>query len=70
MTRKEHLQWCKDRANRYLNMGDVANGITSMLSDMDKHEETKMPDALSMLGMMITMKGDLSEAKKFVDGFN
>ena len=71
-TRAEHLQWCKDRANEYLDKGDINNGVTSMLSDLGKHPETQLKggDPLSMLGMMAIMQVDLNQAKKFVNGFN
>jgi hypothetical protein len=36
MTRDEHLAECKRRAREYLDMGDVKNGVTSMLSDLSE----------------------------------
>lgn len=72
MNRKEHLEWCKERAREYLNQGDVVNGIASMLSDMNKHEETQL-DAdgiLSRLGMMCVMNNDIDGARRFIEGFN
>ena len=70
-TRAEHLQWCKDRANEYLDRGDVANGVTSMMSDLSKHPETALPagSPLVMLGLMACM-GGVMDAKRFVEGFN
>lgn len=72
MTRDEHLAWCKERANEYLARGDIKNGVTSMLSDLQKHPETELkPDSpLGMLGMMAIMSHDPRDAKRFVDGFN
>ena len=72
MTRQEHLDWCKKRANEYLARGDVQNGVTSMLSDLTKHPETEVSGkgVLAMLGMQTIMSGDLAAAKRFVDGFN
>lgn len=72
MTRQEHLDWCKQRANEYLERGDIVNAVTSMLSGMDKHEETKLGagNVLSMLGMQAVMSGDHHAAKRFIDGFN
>lgn len=68
-TRQEHLQWCKDRANAYLDKGDIQQGVTSMLSDMGKHPETDLDTMLKSLGLMALMSKDLNEAKSFVDGF-
>lgn len=39
--RDEHLEWCKKRALEYLDHGDVRQGFTSMLSDLNKHPETR-----------------------------
>jgi len=71
MTRQEHLEWCKKRAHEYLERGDVMNAITSMMSDMQKHPETKFNNpALNMLGMMAAQNGDEREARRYIDGFN
>lgn len=71
MTRNEHLAWCKKRAHEYLSRGDVTNAITSMMSDMQKHPETKFNNmALNMLGMMAAQHGDVREAERYIDGFN
>lgn len=70
MTRDQHVAWCKKRAREYLDQGDIANGVASMLSDMRKHPECGVNPALAMLGMMAIQNGDLHEAKRFVDGFN
>lgn len=70
MNRSDHLQWCKDRANEYLDRGNVSEGVASMISDMGKHEETDLNSTLVMLGMMTVASNDLAGAKRFVDGFN
>ncbi len=72
MTRGDHLEWCKERARRYLDKGDVANAIASMLSDMNKHTETKLgiDSSLYALGMMCVANNDWPGAKRFVEGFN
>ncbi len=72
MTRQEHLEWCKKRAREYLDQGDVVEGITSMLSDMNKHEETRLDggSALSSLGMLYVINNDIAGARRFIEGFN
>lgn len=71
MTRDEHMEWAKKRAREYLNAGDGQQAVTSMLSDLGKHDETKglVAGPLAMLGIMAAM-GPLSEARRFVEGFN
>lgn len=72
MTRAEHLEWCKKRAHEYLNRGDLTNAVTSMMSDMTKHEETKFAaeGALGQLGMLAIMSGNRDEVRRYIDGFN
>lgn len=70
MTRSEHVEWCKQRAREYLDKGDIANGVTSMLSDMQKHPDCGVNPMLAMLGMMTITQHDLPGAKRFVEGFN
>lgn len=71
MNREEHLNWCKKRALEYLPQ-DPAQAITSMGSDMGKHDKTRDHVALRlMFELMFT--GQLSnpaEARKFIEGFN
>lgn len=72
MTRTEHLEWCKKRANEYLDRGDVPNAVASMLSDLSKHDGTKLAPGsiLTQLGMMTAMNNDIDGARRFIDGFN
>lgn len=71
MTRQEHLEWCKKRAHEYLDSGDVQNAVASMMSDLNKHEETQAKNSmLSMLGIRAAASGDINEARRFIDGFN
>ena len=72
MNRQEHLQWCKDRALKYVDNGDLRNAFASMSSDMQKHPETENHSAIE-LGMQMMMAGMLNtpgEMRKFIEGFN
>ncbi len=71
MTRKEHLQWCKDRAIEYVDMGDCEQAFASMLSDLGKHDETANHPGIK-LSMMLNMAGhlsDLDKMRKFILDF-
>ncbi len=70
--RADHLAWCKRRALEYLDSGDVANAVTSMLSDLGKHPETALSaeSPLNMFGMMMIMQNNHAGAKRFIEGFN
>ncbi len=71
MTRMEHMSWCKSRALAYLPDSPV-EAITSMLSDLGKHPETKgIPEGpLGMIALSVMMGGNPNDAKRFIEGFN
>ena len=72
-TRAEHLKWCKDRAMEYVQRGDYNQAVTSMLSDLSKHPETKASSGgiLAQIGMMELMTGPNKEKiTKYIQGFN
>ena len=72
MTRQEHLDWCKKRALEYVERGDVINGITSMASDLGKHDETRNHKGIEIGIMMLMLPGkaqDVRWAKEFIEGF-
>ena len=67
-TREEHMKWCKQRAMEYVNAGDFQQGVTSMLSDLGKHPDTK--DSVRIGAMLMLTVRDRASAKRFVEGFN
>lgn len=56
MTRSEHLAWCKQRALAYVDAEDTQQAFASMISDLNKHDETR-GHARAELGMMMMMSG-------------
>lgn len=72
ITRAEHLAWCKERALEYVNMGDLRNAVTSMLSDLRKHPDTEKHIG-GELGARLLVGGLLRterEVKEWINGFN
>jgi len=70
--RTEHLDWCKQRANEYVDRNDLMNAYASFQSDMGKHPETANHIALE-LGTMLLISGNLSTAhqmREWINGFN
>lgn len=73
MTRSEHLQWAKTRALEYVKTGDFNSAVTSMLSDLSKHEETKQSaeGICAQIGIMELMRGPTKESiTRYITGFN
>lgn len=74
MTREEHLKFCKERARVYLHRGDLPNAVSSFMSDMDKHPETKIPTEgalaqLTMFALMRCAQGDYDFIERYIEGF-
>ena len=71
-SRTEHLNWCKQRANDYVEQNDLNNAFASFQSDMTKHPETANHLALEM-GTMLLLGGHLStqhQMREWIKGFN
>lgn len=75
MTRAEHIAWCKQRALFELEQptaGNVANALASLLSDLQKHDETRDHPALLLAGglMLLGQLNSAEEVRKFIEGTN
>ena len=69
MTRAEHLAWAKARALEYL-PADPVNAMTSMLSDLGKHDELRNHPGKMLAPMMYGAHNDPREVRKWIEGFN
>ena len=72
MNRFEHLEWCKQRALEYVDSGDLANAVSSMISDLGKHSGTQGHSGIGLLNQSF-LTGHLSSPQKmrnFIEGFN
>jgi hypothetical protein len=72
MNRAEHLQWCKDRALKYVDMGDYPQALISMVADLQSHTEIEGHAGLE-LGTALMMTGNLNtpeKMRKFINGFH
>ena len=66
--RKEHVEWCKQRALEELERSGVNAAMASLTSDFGKHESTNNPMMIMMC--FVIKKMDKKEAKKYIEGFN
>lgn len=66
-TRIEHLNWCKERANKYLDKGEVLKAISSFCSDLNKHKETENHPGMKRIGLVLNSALD---AREFIEGFD
>jgi hypothetical protein len=73
----EHLEWCKQRAREYLRAGDLLSAVTSMMSDLDKHPETRAKcgrdsKTMVMLGIGAAVQatqGNHDFVQRYIEGF-
>jgi hypothetical protein len=71
-TRAEHLQWCKDRALEYVEMGALEMAILSMQSDIRKHPETTLthPIEVALLRMLFSQPRTAENVRHWIQSFN
>jgi hypothetical protein len=79
LTREEYLKWCKERAiqeyDYYIKESiseATKNGVTSMMSDINKHPETQSSALQSLCMMTLMTKPTMyrQEFVNFINGFN
>ena len=70
MNRQEHLQWCKDRANEYVDAGDNQQAMSSMASDLRKHPETESSAAIAFPILMMAVNDSAAKMREAINGFN
>jgi len=71
-TRQEHLQWCKHRAHKYVELGQYHMAIASMHSDLKKHPSTQEHPGIK-LGQELLVDGLLNTdylVREYIDGFS
>ncbi len=69
--RDTHLAWAKARALEYLDRGDLQQAFTSMLSDLNKHEELRaVGEKMGDIGFLYLMHNDAAQMRYWIEGFN
>jgi hypothetical protein len=70
--RSDHLQWCKDRANKHIDVNDLPCAFLSFQKDMSEHPKTMNHISLGT-GMALNSGGQLDtqvQMKDWINGFN
>jgi hypothetical protein len=70
MTAAEHFDWAVGRAMEYVEMGDGVNAMSSLISDLGKHDETSgiMNPALQGLFLGEVLLAGAQGARRFIEG--
>lgn len=66
----EHLQWAKAQAHEYLKIGDAANAMTSMLSDLQKHPDWQAGKLTATIFQLWMLDQSIENTRKLINGFN
>ena len=78
ITRKEHMDWAKERALSELDAPGqsaseaIASSFASLVSDLNKHAET-MDHPGNMLGMQLVIGGHITtreQMRRHIEGYN
>jgi hypothetical protein len=73
MTRDEHLTWCKQRALEYVDRGDLLGAVTSMGSDLVKHEDwhdKPVTNDLIYIGLVFEVPKGAAAVRRWIEGWN
>jgi hypothetical protein len=72
VNRQDHVVWCKQRALEYVEAGDTAMALTSLISDLRKHPLTESTaEVVGELGTILVMAGHLGtpgEMRAWING--
>lgn len=72
ITREEHLAWCKERALRFVEDGQLREAFASITSDLAKHPDTREHTG-TKIGFRLLCGGYLETPErmtKFINGFH
>jgi hypothetical protein len=71
MTRDEHLTLSKARALEFVDAGDLVNAVSSLGSDLRKHEDTNSPalSGLVAIGLIYLVDGDREGVRRWIERF-
>lgn len=71
-TRREHMEWCKERALAYCDKGELQMAFSSMSADLQKHTETAghVGTALGMRLLVSKQLDTTEKMKRYINGFN
>jgi hypothetical protein len=70
VSREQYLWMFKRRARVYLDAGDVAGAVASMLADVKSRDDIGVNPFIEAMGLMAAKRGSHQDAVRFIEGFN
>lgn len=70
MNAAEHFEWSRQRAMEYVNLGDGGQAMSSLISDLSTHKDTRNILTPPLQGLFIgeVMLAGAEGARRFIDG--
>lgn len=68
-TRDEHMEFCKRRALEYVDIGELAQAVQSMGSDLAAHPQTMQATSILWIGHLEAETGDPEKVRRWIKGF-
>ena len=69
MTREQYVQRSKESALALLRVGRISEAVASMMMDMRKHPDCRVPPEINAIGILAAAAGDTVSARAYIEGF-
>jgi hypothetical protein len=69
LTREQYVERSKERALALLRVGQIHEAVASMMADMRKDPNCRVPRAVHAIGISAAAAGDAAVARAYIEGF-
>ena len=69
VTRKQYVERSKERALALITVGHIREAVASMMVDMRKYPNCKVPHEIHAIGIYAAAAGDVAVARAYIEGF-
>jgi hypothetical protein len=70
VTREQYVERSKERALALLSVGRMREAVASMMADMRKHPDCRVPHEINVIGISAVAAGNAAVARAYIEGFN
>src|SRR5215510_10558799 len=69
VAREQYVERSKERALALLSIGRMREAVTSMMADMRKHPDCRVPHEINVIGISAVAAGNAAVARAYIEGF-
>jgi hypothetical protein len=69
LTREQYVERSMERALALLRVGRIREAVASMMADMRKDPNCRVPHAVNAIGISAAAAGDAAAARAYIEGF-